>query len=170
MKFQYSITPPHFSCYRCSSLNSHFQVCLTSTFSWSESARFFLWGCVRGNIYATEVQDCDSIISCILVAATYIKDQPEQLVCIRVSILCQCEARKLEKVTLSNSVKNYMELCESPTAWCDVYVKCVVKFKLKRPNKLRIFAFHLLQLNVINKDIKYKYKWNSFTFVRSGET
>lgn len=62
----------------------------------------------------TEVQDCNSLISCILEAATYIKDQPEQLVCIRVSILCQCEAPKLEKVTLSNSVKNYMELCETP--------------------------------------------------------
>jgi hypothetical protein len=40
----------------------------------------FLVGCIKENIYATEAQDYDNLISCILVAATDIRGQPRQLI------------------------------------------------------------------------------------------
>jgi hypothetical protein len=51
---------------------------------------FLFWGCIRENVYATEVKDDDDLISHNSAAATDIKDQPRQLVRARDSTrLCE---------------------------------------------------------------------------------
>lgn len=54
--------------------------------------------------------------------------------------------------------------------WYDSYVKCIVKFKLRRFNKFGIFAFHLLQLSVINKGINVNITGILLFFVTGSET
>jgi hypothetical protein len=47
---------------------------------------FFLWGCIKENVYALEIQVPDNLIIHILVAATDIRGHVEQLVHARDSI------------------------------------------------------------------------------------
>jgi hypothetical protein len=63
---------------------------LASTFS--QPPHFYLWGCLKETVYATEFWDHDDLIKYIEVAAAEIRNVPTQLVTIRVSIWCHCEA------------------------------------------------------------------------------
>jgi hypothetical protein len=65
---------------------------------------FFLWGCIKENVYAIEVQGCDDMISHILAAATDIRNQFRKLVHARTPFdIAAKHACQLEVVTLDSS-------------------------------------------------------------------
>lgn len=57
-----------------------------------DQLHFFLMECIKGNVYATEVQDHDDLINRIVVTATDIRGQQRKQINIRDPRQCRCEA------------------------------------------------------------------------------
>jgi hypothetical protein len=76
--------------------------------------------------------------------------------CSHCHLRCTCE---LEKVTLTASCEEMCRTVQVSTTWSDSCVECSSKFKLKSASSLKIFAFQLLKLKVLHKDVKYMSKW-----------
>jgi hypothetical protein len=65
---------------------------------------FFLWGCIKENVYAIEVQGCDDMISHNLAAVTDIRNEFRQLVHASTPFYKAVKhAFQLEVVTMSSS-------------------------------------------------------------------
>lgn len=130
MRFQYTGTPSHFSCYVCSWLNSTFPGLIVWPFSPDMNLHDFSYGDVSDETFMLQKY---RIVTASSVAFWYLQHT------VRTNLnnwfvsgcpfSCHCEALK-PNVTFSNSVKKYVALWV-PIAWCDIYVKCIVKFKLK---------------------------------------
>jgi hypothetical protein len=101
---------------------------------------------IKENVDATEVQDCNDLISHILVAAVDIRGQPRQLVCAMDSIQCRYEAcMQARGGNYEQLLWKNMQNCKSPQHYQTfIYVKRNVYFKLKRANNSVTFAFHSL--------------------------
>jgi hypothetical protein len=76
---------------------------------------FYLWGCTKENVYATEVLDRDDLINSIEVAAAHIV--PSQLVSVRDSNRCRCEACVQAEGYTSNICCDYVQ-----------YIQCADKY------------------------------------------
>jgi hypothetical protein len=138
---------------------------LASKFSQSDPLGFYLWGWLQEIVHVTEVWDHDDLIKCTEVAAAEIRNLPRQLVTIRVSVRCHCEAWVKEQ---GGHFEHLMWCTFSAHHMIRMYLKWgTLKWWIKNATRERIF-FPSFFNSKQGDQLTCYVKKNCFYFVKTG--
>jgi hypothetical protein len=102
---------------------------------------FYLWGCLKETVYATEFWDHDCLIKHTGVDPADIRNLPRQVVTVKVSIWCHCEACVQDERTVWTPDVMHIQCTDKcPPHDKNVLKKGTLKHWAKRTTMERIFS------------------------------